>query len=99
MRRAFLIVALFALLALPVVAAAPDYHFNWVEVLSDMESKTEEYNMELACLAGEMEYFDIAGIGPMEAASSSGRDLRVETLDYSSRIFFERPLREGETQF
>ena len=99
MRWSFPIIALFVLLPLPVLAATPDYVFNWVEVLADMESKTEEYNMELTCLEGEMEYFDMAGIGPVEVASSEGRDLRVETLEYSSRIFFEGPITNGESQF
>ena len=94
-----LLIAMLVLLPLPVLAAPPDYVFNWVEVLADMESKTEKYNMELTCLEGEIEYFDIAGIGPIEAASSEGNKLRVESLDYSSRIFFEQPVPEGKKQF
>jgi uncharacterized membrane protein len=73
--------------------------FNWVEVLADMESGIEEYNMELTCLEGEMGYFDVAGIGSIETASSGGTELRVETLKHSSRIFFERPISSGEAQF
>ncbi len=99
MRWVFLTLVLFVLMPLPVSAAEPDYVFRWVEVLSDMEAGTEEYNMELSCLGGEMEYLDIAGIAEIDEAASAGGELRVEVLDYSSRIFFDEPISEGESQF
>jgi uncharacterized membrane protein len=99
MRWVFLTFVLFALMPMSVSAAEPDYVFRWVEVLSDMEAGTEEYNMELSCLGGEMEYFDIAGIGAIDEAASGGSELRVEVLDYSSRIFFEGSISKGESQF
>jgi len=98
MKWTYLILTIFFLLPLQVLAAEPEYVFNQINVSSDMESKTDEYNIGLTCLEGEMEYFDIAGIGQIEAASSGGKNLRVETLDYSSRIFFEEHLARGETQ-
>jgi uncharacterized membrane protein len=98
-RFLFVLIALALLIPLPVFAASPEYVFDWIEILADMESGTEEYNMEITCLTGEMEYFDIAGIGALDAASSGGSDLRVESLEYASRIYFERAISQGDGQF
>ncbi len=95
----FSILAVVVILPFTALAVQPEYTFNWIEVLSDMELGTEEYNMELTCLEGEMGYFDMAGIGRVEAASSGGSDLRVESLEHTSRIFFEKPMSAGDSQF
>jgi uncharacterized membrane protein len=92
-----LIFVLLSFLPTSVLAVNANYLFNQVTVFVDMEKKSEQFYVNLTCLEGEVEYFEIGTLDPIRAYSANDAELRREILPHSTRIYFEKSVSPGES--